>query len=91
MSVCVWNIGSPCDGEVSGRGMFGNQISVPVCASHYREHLVLLTLNRKFNKEIEDLLAFSSDERLNLLSTLTTDIDAAIKETAEIDSAGPTV
>jgi len=90
MSVCVWNMNSPCGGEVASRGMFGNQISVPVCASHYNEHLVLLTLNRKFDKDIEELLTLSCEERANLLSTLTTDVDGLIRETAETDAASPT-
>jgi hypothetical protein len=86
MIKCVWGMNSPCGGDVSNKSIFSGQITVPICASHYNEHLVLLTLNRKFEKDIEAILSLSCQERADMLAALTSDVDTDLKETAKMDA-----
>lgn len=40
---CVWELGSPCGGEVKMRAQWKG-INLPVCEKHYQEHLDILML-----------------------------------------------
>lgn len=59
---CVWNMGTPCDGEVKIRQMFKHQITAPVCAIHFRDHLNCMLLNN--NKyDLEVVLNMTAEQR----------------------------
>ena len=67
---CVWPAaGGSCEGLVSEEPMFGNYISVPICAFHYQNHLKTLILNEeKFN--INDVVNMTVEEQQDAIQNL---------------------
>lgn len=70
---CVWNLGTPCNGKVSCRGLFADQIVIPICEQHFEEHKKLMALYSG-GVDIESLLGMGSNERNNAFDSLPEDI-----------------
>lgn len=54
--VCVWNMGSECEGETCSRRMFKGQLSIPVCDRHYIEHVMLMCVRNLCDIDVEHLV-----------------------------------
>ena len=59
---CVWNMGTPCGGDVIERELFNKQIKVPICDNHTEEHKHIMILHKN-GYDIEELLQQHADER----------------------------
>jgi hypothetical protein len=53
--MCVWNLGSECDGDIADVGMIGNQVTVPICAKHLHQHKCIMALHSK-GYDVEEVL-----------------------------------
>jgi len=42
--LCVWDLGTPCSGEVEIRPFFNKEAGVPVCDAHVEQHRCILFL-----------------------------------------------
>lgn len=69
--ICVWNLGTPCGGEIKNR-LFFDELKVSVCDQHVLEHQSIENLyDHPDNKmDIEDIMNLSHDERLVALTAL---------------------
>lgn len=52
---CVWNTGGACHENVWEVEMFDNQISVPICENHLRDHIAIMTLHAQ-GYDVEKIL-----------------------------------
>ena len=52
---CIWDMGTPHNGEVKKVEFFSKQIKVPVCESHIEEHKYIMILHKN-NYDIEEVL-----------------------------------
>jgi hypothetical protein len=59
---CVWNMGYDCSGEVVEVSMFNDQITLPACETHLKDHKQLLFLH-KHGHDVEEMLKLSPEER----------------------------
>ena len=59
---CVWNMGTPCSGELKEQLIFDGQVKVLICDKHKLEHIDVITLHSNGYK-IETILQMSAQER----------------------------
>ena len=59
---CVWNLGTPCGGELKRLELFHEQIRVPICENHTEEHKIIILL---FNNgyDVEEILNQTAEWR----------------------------
>lgn len=69
MEKCIWNMGNPCDGEVTTESMFASQINITVCAKHWEQHKQLMFLNAH-DIDVDKLLALSLEDRTKLFKEI---------------------
>lgn len=88
MSVCVWNMGTDCAGEVSTELMFRGQLQVPVCGKHYNEHLKLSLLIKESGRDTEELLELTVEQRDEELAKALNgkDLNVALAEMRELEN-----
>ena len=71
--LCVWNMGTPCDGRVSNRLMFDNQLEIPICDQHLHEHREVMALHDK-GHDIEEIVDMSPSRRKELIAKYSIDL-----------------
>ena len=54
--LCVWNMGTPCDGKREKKLMFSKQLEIPICEKHFEEHKEVLRM-RKIIEILEEMHA----------------------------------
>lgn len=66
---CVWQIGTPCGGEVREAELFDHQIRIPICENHLQEHEDIMLLHK--NKyDVEEILNQKAEQRRQEVLTL---------------------
>ena len=65
---CVWNMGSPCEGELNNRMMFDGQLQIPLCNRHYIEHVMLMVIRQICDIDVENLVDAPEWSRVELFS-----------------------
>lgn len=71
---CVWNMGTDCDGDVDNRTMFNQQLTIPACDKHFREHQVVMALHST-GLDIEEVMEMTVEERNTKAEELEIDLD----------------
>lgn len=66
---CVWNMGTPCDGDVTETELFDAQIKIPICNGHIEEHKDIMTLHKN-GYDIEEVLNMTAEERRKEVLTI---------------------
>lgn len=66
---CVWNMGTPCDGEVQEMKLFEQQIEVPMCESHLEQHKEVMILHKN-GYDVEEVLQETPEYRRREVLTL---------------------
>ena len=66
---CVWNMGSPCNGDVVETELFDAQIKIPICDDHIEEHRDIMTLHKN-GYDIEEVLNMTAEERRKEVLTI---------------------
>ena len=61
---CVWDMGTPCDGNTELRLIFEDMggIAIPMCEAHYKEHGDIMFL-RENGLDVETILSYDCDQR----------------------------
>jgi hypothetical protein len=59
---CVWQVSESCEGDVKNEAVFDNQLSIPMCRKHLKEHKEIMTL-AQFGDDIECILDKTQEER----------------------------
>jgi len=67
--VCVWNMGTDCEGDVSKQFLFSGQIEIPICNRHFYEHQKFL-FSQKHGTDITEYLNKSAEERDTIFNKL---------------------
>lgn len=75
--LCVWNIGTPCNGRVSKQLMFNRQLEIPICDQHIHEHREIMGLHSQ-GYNIEKLVEMSSSYRKELVAKHSIDLDKVV-------------
>lgn len=59
---CPWSLIGKCEGNFYNVGIFGKQITIPMCESHFIQHLILMSLANFTGKSIDDFLKLELNE-----------------------------
>lgn len=66
---CVWNMGTPCNGNVVERKLFQQQIKVPMCEAHLEQHKEVMILHKN-GYDVEEVLQQTPEYRKKEVLTL---------------------
>lgn len=66
--ICVWNMGSVCEGRTNARLMFSGQLSIPVCDRHYIEHVMLMAVRNLCDLDVENLVEAPDWSRVEMFN-----------------------
>ena len=78
MDKCCWDIGTPCEGEVKGRKIFGEDLDkMPLCDSHmqFHEKIMLLYHQGFMVEEIMDMDVEKIIREYNILKFMGIDFE----------------
>ena len=67
--LCVWNMGTPCDGKREKKLMFSKQLEIPICEKHFEEHKEVMILHHQ-GYDIEEIVDMEPEERKRLVYTM---------------------
>ena len=82
-STCCWNMGGvECNGDTEPTLMFDGQIQIPICESHYRQHLKVLVLHKYSKKDINEIIQLSAEDMDKELDMTVDDVEQALKDVA---------
>lgn len=56
MSICIWNLGTECDGVIKTHLMFGGTLEISACEKHYTDHVKIMAYYNISGKPVEEII-----------------------------------